>query len=239
MVKILKNKTFMILMLAIFSHLLTGCAANIPEFNGLQVEHGNILADYTVAKSIESPISSNKIITANVITSDSPVTNAPHFKVNQEWVYINKDINSTRTIKILEVNSDDYLIKEDYQQIRYDKNMNRIEVVYPPSETHEKTNQYYKFPLFIGQTWEYDGIFKESNTKLHKYHVNCEVISYGRVSVKAGEFNAYKIHEQINAQYQMVSSFYWYSPDVSAIIKVSPRASRSPKSNIELISYTQ
>lgn len=75
-------------------------------------------------------------------------------------------------------------------------------------------------------------------TELHKTHVNCGIISYGNVSVKAGVFKAYKIYEQMNFEKIMASSYYWYAPDVGIIVKCIPRSLLPMVSDIELISYT-
>jgi len=133
-----------------------------------------------------------------------------------------------------------YIIKENVDEVKYDKNMKVLDIVYPPNKDYEKHWVRYNFPMYVGKQWEYDAYFKRGGEdRLYKAHVNSEVISYGNVSVKAGVFKAYKIHEQMNSQRNMASSYYWYSPEVGAIVKVIPHSKIPMVSNLELISYTQ
>ena len=169
------------------------------------------------------------------------LTNAPELKINQQWTYINNDLNSIKTIKVIEANANYYIIKEGDDEIKYDKNMKIMDIVYPINKDYEKHWARYNFPMYVGKQWEYEAYFKQiSSDKLYKANVNSEVVSYGNVSVRAGVFKAYKIHEQMNSQRNMASSYYWYAPDVGVIIKSIPRSKIPMVSDIELrMSYTK
>jgi hypothetical protein len=215
---------------------LIGCSFNVPEFKGVKATNGDIIANYDIAKSNDAPPSANKLIVENDQISNVQMTNAPVLKINQQWTYINNDLNTSKTIKVLEVNDSYYIIKEGVDEIKYDKNMKIIDIVYPPNKDYEKHWVKYNFPMYVGKQWEYDAyIMVKSEDKLYKAHVNSEVISYGNVSVKAGIFKAYKIFEQMIFQKIMALSYYWYAPDIGVIVKSVPRSKLPVVSDIELI----
>jgi len=233
----IKYINIFITLIGIVSSLM-GCSINAPEFKNVKATNSNIIANFDVAKSNDTPPSVNKLIVENDQIGNIKITHAPVLKINQQWTYINNDLNSIKTIKVKEVRDSYYIIKEGDEEIRYDKNMKIIDIIYPPNKDYEKHWFRYNFPMYVGKKWEYDAYFMvKSEDKLYKAHVNSEIISYGNVSVKAGIFKAYKIYEQMNFQKTMASSYYWYAPDIGMIVKSIPR-SIPVVSDIELISYT-
>lgn len=219
---------------------LAGCSINIPEFKGVKANNGNIIADFNIAKLNESQRSVDKLAVDENLINYISNTNAPMLTINQQWTYINNDLNTSKTIKVIEVNPDYYIIREGTEEIKYDRNMRIIDVIYPPNKDYEKHWVKYNFPMYVGKQWEYDAFFQQSSGgKLYKTHVTSEVISYSNVSVKAGVFKAYKIHEQMNSKWNMASSYYWYAPDVGAIVKSVPRSKIPMVSDIELTSYSK
>jgi len=219
---------------------LIGCTMNSPELKSVKGSNGKIAVNYNIAKLNDTPPSANKIVVEKDQIDDALKTKAPVLKINQQWTYFNHDLNTTKTMIVKEANTDYYIIEDGTDEIKYDKNMKIIDIIHPSSKDHEKHWVKYNFPMYVGKQWEYEAYFKHSSSdKLYKALVNSEVISYGNVSVKAGMFKAFKIHEQVNYQSNLASSYYWYAPEVGVIIKSVPRSKISMVPDIELISYTK
>jgi len=217
-----------------------GCSLNVPELKSVRAVNGGITADYNVSSLDEIPPSSVKVTSSSDEVKDVFKVDAPTLEVNQQWTYLVNDLNLTKTIKVLEANADYYIIKEDFDEVKYDKKMRIMDVVYPPNKSYDKHWVKYNFPIYVGKNWEYDAYIKrESTGKIYKARINSEVVSYGNVSVKAGVFKSFKINEQVNILNSVSSSFYWYAPEVGLIIKSKPRSRLSFVQDIELSSYTK
>jgi hypothetical protein len=217
-----------------------GCSLNVPELKSVRTVNGGITADYNVSSLDEIPPSSAKITSSSDEVKDVFKVDAPTLEANQQWTYLINDLNLTKTIKVLEAKHDYYIIKEFDDEVKYDKKMRILDVVYPPNKSYDKHWIKYNFPMYVGKNWEYDAYVKRECTGIiYKVHINSEVVSYGNVSVKAGVFKAFKINEQVNVLKSVSSSFYWYAPEVGSIIKTMPRSRLSFVQDIELISYTK
>jgi hypothetical protein len=103
-----------------------------------------------------------------------------------------------------------------------------------------------RFPLRVGARWRYetDSWFKDNNSTARSV-VSVEVLAHEKVSVVAGEFDAFKL--QATGRFSGRSkggpgilagefiSTYWYAPSVRAIVKATLTSPYRGTSHVELV----
>jgi len=175
----------------------------------------------------------------NVPLPGEPVAHVPKMTVGDTWVYTGFGYGGTDTFtsKVVEVQADGGFVTErkskkknrtvlcywnnKYQKTRMvDKDSgNELDVLTPPAK-------YPDFPLFVGKQWsdKYTGSSITGSTD--DYANDYFVESYGKVSTKAGTFDAFKISRQhYNISRGRRTSFFstfWYSPKLKIVIKSEP-----------------
>jgi hypothetical protein len=222
---------------------LLGCSFAMPEYTGTKADNGRLVNSFSLPTLNDTTPADKKLVIEDGNIANLQKTNAPKLRTNQQWSYYDNDLNAVKVTKVMESAADYYIIAEEGVKIKYYKNLKIIENISSPGGEDNSYLDRYHFPMYVGKQWEYDlsldqNAFKVSGkSEGSKAHVTCEIISYDDVTVKAGIFRAYKIYEQVNSKNKMASSYYWYSPEVGAIIKSVPRSEIRLISDIELISY--
>lgn len=103
------------------------------------------------------------------------------------------------------------------------------------------------FPLEVGKHWRYasDWVFKPKGSNGGSI-VDVAVISFEKVSVPAGEFDAFKLVAKeiisgtspIGSQYNAeASTTYWYAPAARAIVKSERHNPYLGRSTVELVEF--
>ncbi len=199
---------------------------NVAAFAGYGIKYGE--PDQPTAKI---PIDNN-------VANATMITDAPVYRLNQNWKYRNAN-NHVWDRTVTETGSNYYIVSEEISETQYDKNLNIIKMVYAGS-TIRRPWAIFNFPLYVGKSWDFDTDVKSSDGKLHNVHVSNSVVSYGDVHVEAGSFKAYRIYQQVNAGRRIESFFYWYAPEVGTFVKRTARSSGPmPSSDFELVSYSK
>jgi hypothetical protein len=102
------------------------------------------------------------------------------------------------------------------------------------------------FPLAVGKRWQYetDWVFKPKGSN-GKATIDVVVIAYERVTVPAGEFDAFKLTSRetlagtspIGSEYAgETTRTYWYAPAARAIVKSVSHNPYLGPSTVELVS---
>lgn len=103
------------------------------------------------------------------------------------------------------------------------------------------------FPLEVGKRWRYTGdwVFKPKGSK-GSFVVDVAVTGYEKVTVPAGEFDAFKLVRKesvsgtspIGSQYDaVITTTYWYAAAAHAIVKSVRHNPYLGVSNIELVGF--
>jgi hypothetical protein len=103
------------------------------------------------------------------------------------------------------------------------------------------------FPLEVGKRWHYasDWVFKPKASN-GSIAVEAAVIGYEKVTVPAGEFDAFKLTAKerlsgtspINSQYAgEITRTYWYAPAARAIVKTVSHNPYLGPSTVELVAF--
>ena len=103
------------------------------------------------------------------------------------------------------------------------------------------------FPLEIGKQWRFatDWEFKVTGSKGNSI-ADVEVVSYEKVSVPAGDFEAFKLMSKgsirgVSAKNSLiegeVTTTYWYAPEVRAIVKSISRNPYIGVTTVELVKF--
>lgn len=114
---------------------------------------------------------------------------------------------------------------EDGRPLRLTRELNVLD----SPRTRESNPRLLSFPLSVGKRWRFesDWEFKPKGSK-GKYRVHVEVVSFEKVTVPAGDFDAFKLQARealsgtspIGTRYSgEASRTYWYAPAARAIVK--------------------
>ena len=121
-----------------------------------------------------------------------------------------------------------------------------LNVVESP-RTKESNPRLLSFPLVVGKQWQYvsDWVFKPKGSS-GKSAVNVAVIGFEKVTVPAGEFDAFKLTSRetlsgtspIGSQYAgETTRTYWYAPAAHAIVKSVSHDLYLGPSTVELVAF--
>ena len=103
------------------------------------------------------------------------------------------------------------------------------------------------FPLEIGKQWRFDSewVFKVTGSK-GSSTVDVQVVGHEKVSVPAGDFEAFKLMSKGNVRglsaknsviEAEVSATYWYAPAARAIVKSISRNPYIGVTTVELVKF--
>ncbi|MEX8519483.1 MAG: M48 family metallopeptidase [Leptothrix sp. (in: b-proteobacteria)] len=91
-----------------------------------------------------------------------------------------------------------------------------------------------KFPLSVGASWSDNVVVEQSTGKKQQLVLKFDVVGYEPVSVKAGNFMAYKIISSANGVRNREA---WYAPETGTFVKVVSIDSKGVESISELSDY--
>jgi hypothetical protein len=121
-----------------------------------------------------------------------------------------------------------------------------LNVVESP-RTKESNPKLLSFPLVVGKRWQYvtDWVFKPKGSS-GKASVEVAVVAYERITVPAGEFDAFKLTSSealsgtspIGSQYAgEATRTYWYAPAAQAIVKSVSHNPYLGPTTVELVAF--
>lgn len=157
------------------------------------------------------------------------IADRPDVKVGDQWrfavYYTVPSTTPNRTWLITSVSAAGIEGTEDGEFLKLTHELNVIE----SPRTKEANPRLLAFPLEVGKQWRYvsDWVFKSKGSK-GKSVIDVAVIAYERVTVPAGEFDAFKLTSRenlsgtspIGSQYAgETTRTYWYAPVARAIVK--------------------
>ena len=172
---------------------------------------------------------------------------APRVEAGTRWQFVEyyevPSAKPNRAWVITEVTPTVIHGTENGEPLRLTPDLNVLE-----SPRHRSSNpRSLDFPLEVGKRWRYanDWVFVPKGSK-GSVDVEVTVLGYEKVSVPAGEFDAFKLASTerlagtspISSQYAgEITRTYWYAPSARAIVKMVSRNPYLGPSTVELVSF--
>ena len=169
----------------------------------------------------------------------------PDVGVGDQWKFaVYYGVPSTtpnRTWVITSVTATGIEGTEDGEPLKLTRELNVVE----SPRTKESNPRSLAFPLVVGKRWQYvtDWVFKPKGSK-GRSTVEVVVTGYEKVSVPAGEFEAFKLTstEALSGKSPIGSVYagqttrtYWYAPAARAVVKIVSRNPYLGPSTVELV----
>ena len=169
----------------------------------------------------------------------------PDVKVGDQWKFaVYYSVPSTepnRTWLITSVTATGIEGTEDGEPLKLTRELNVVE----SPRTKESNPRSLVFPLAVGKRWQYvtDWVFKPKGSK-GRSAVEVVVMGYEKVTVPAGEFDAFKLTsaETLSGKSPIGSMYagqttrtYWYAPAARAVVKIVSRNPYLGPSTVELV----
>lgn len=157
------------------------------------------------------------------------VADQPTVRAGDVWKFVAyyavPSVTPNRIWRVTAVTSEGIEGTEDGEPLRLTRDLNVID----SPRTRESNPRLLVFPLAVGKQWQFesDWEFKPKSSK-GTYSVNVEVVSYEKVSVVAGEFEAFKLvaRETLGGTSPLGTKYvgqatrtYWYAPTARAVVK--------------------
>lgn len=171
----------------------------------------------------------------------------PDVKAGDQWkfavYYTVPSTTPNRSWLITSVSAAGVEGTEDGEPLRLTRELNVIE-----SPRDRQSNPgLLAFPLEVGKRWRYetDWVFKPKGSNGTSV-VDVAVLAYEKVTVPAGEFDAFKLSSReslsgtspIGSQYAgETTRTYWYAPAARAVVKWISRNLYLGPSTVELVEY--
>ena len=171
----------------------------------------------------------------------------PELKVGDRWqfvvYYASPSTKPNRDWVITSVTPAGIEATENGEPLRMTPELNVLE-----SPQHKNSNpKSLSFPLEVGKRWRYasDWVFNPKSSNGGSIN-DVAIVAYEKVSVPAGEFDAFKIVAKgklsgtspINSQYNAESTTtYWYAPAARAIVKSVHHNPYLGASTVELVEF--
>jgi len=189
------------------------------------------------------------------------LTPAPERKPNDTWTYHSID-GSTKletdvfsiTVKDAKLEGYVFVWESVKTGMKYERTSTRDlnPVVLAQGRVYAPYYPYFKFPLSVGKTWSEESTLRqESDNTKWTYSTTGKVVRFGKVTVPAGEFEAYEISVDATYTGERQGSrnwsgrrmeTLWYAPAVKTVVKQQyddfQTSSFSHPSTTELQSYT-
>ena len=169
----------------------------------------------------------------------------PDVKVGDQWKFaVYYSVPSTtpnRTWVITSVTATGIEGTEDGEPLKLTRELNVVE----SPRTKESNPRLLVFPLAVGKRWQYvtDWVFKPKGSK-GRSAVEVVVMEYEKVTVPAGEFDAFKLTsaETLSGKSPIGSTYagqttrtYWYAPAARAVVKIVSHNPYLGPSTVELV----
>jgi hypothetical protein len=171
----------------------------------------------------------------------------PNVKVGDQWqfavYYTVPSTTPNRTWLITSVTDTGIEGTENGDPLRLTHDLNVVE-----SPRNKDSNpRLLAFPLAVGNRWQYESEweFKPKNSR-GKAAVDVVVMAYERVTVPAGEFDAFKLaaRESLSGTSPIGSQYagetkrtFWYAPAARAIVKSVSHNPYLGPSTVELVAF--
>jgi len=171
----------------------------------------------------------------------------PDVKVGDQWkfavYYTVPSTTPNRTWVITSVTATGIEGTENGEPLRLTRDLNVIE----SPRSKDSNPGLLNFPLVVGKRWQYESDWEFKPKKSSgKATVDVVVLAYERVTVPAGEFDAFKLSARealsgtspIGSQYAgETTRTYWYAPAVRAIVKSVSHNPYLGPSTVELVGF--
>lgn len=169
----------------------------------------------------------------------------PDIRVGDQWnfaaYYSVPSAAPNRVWRITAVTATGLEGTEDGLPLKLSHDLNVIE----SPRVKESNPRLLAFPLAVGKQWQFesDWEFKPKSSR-GKYLASVVVVSYEKVSVPAGEFDAFKLTSRealrgtspIGTQYAgETTRTYWYAPAARAIVKSISHSPYLGSATVELV----
>jgi hypothetical protein len=174
-------------------------------------------------------------------------TDRPEVKVGDRWQFVRYySVASTTPNLIWEIHSvsaTEIAGTENGEPLQLTADLNVID---SPTGSYSNPNAL-SFPLEVGKRWQYatDWLFKPKGSR-GSLSVDVEVVAYERITVPAGEFEAFKLVSKgslsgtspINSQYDaVITTTYWYAAAPRAIVKSVTHNPYLGASTVEMVAF--
>jgi hypothetical protein len=179
---------------------------------------------------------------ATAQTADRPDT-----QVGDQWkfavYYAVPSATPSRTWLITSISAAGIEGTENGEPLRLTRDLNVIE----SPRTRESNPRLLAFPLAVGKRWNYatEWVFKPKGST-GKSVVDVAVVAYEKVTVPAGEFDAFRLTSRealsgtspIGSQYAgETTRTYWYAPAARAVVKAVSHNPYLGQSTVELVAF--
>ena len=185
------------------------------------------------------------ILLGLVAPGQAQTTNRPEVKVGDEWQFaVYHAVPSTKANRVWVITSvtlEGIGATENGEPLTLTRDLNVLESPFSAQSNPLALS----FPLTVGKRWRYttNWVFKP---KASKGNSNVEVVVAGfeKVTVPAGEFDAFKLLSKerlqgvspINSRYDAeVTTTYWYAPAARAIVKSMSHNPYLGPTNVDLV----
>ena len=174
-------------------------------------------------------------------------TERPEVKVGDRWQFVRYfSVASTKPNLTWEINSvteTEISGTENGEPLRMTPDLNVVD----SPERRQSNPKALSFPLEVGKRWRYDTdwLVKPKGSK-GSIVVDVEVVAHERISVPAGEFEAFKLVSKgwvggtspINSQYDAeITTTYWYAAAPRAIVKSVTHNPYLGASTVEMVAF--
>jgi len=174
------------------------------------------------------------------------VATRPTVDVGDEWrfavYYTVPTSEPSRTWRIVSVGAQRIEATENGEPLTLTPELNVLD----SPRASESNPRALSFPMEVGNAWRYrsDWVFKPKKSN-GSFDVDVRVVSYEKVRVPAGEFEAFKLvataaisgTSPVNSRYEAESrTTYWYAPSARAIVRSIHHNPYLGTSTVELVS---
>lgn len=162
----------------------------------------------------------------------TPTADAPIYRVGDTWTFLTgrsdgqpDDTTVKTVVSVAESQTTIRASTNGHSSYEIDLN-NQGDMVRSGDITWEPAQGWLSFPMMVGKSWHFHDL-KRTRAGTADIDEAVKVVSFERVQVRAGTFDAYKIEiHGVSTRHLgggsavQVHSTYWYAPSVKAIVKL-------------------
>jgi hypothetical protein len=179
-------------------------------------------------------------------SAHAQVATRPAVEAGDEWrfavYYTVPTSEPSRTWRIVSVGAERIEATEDGEPLTLTPELNVLD----SPRSSESNPRALSFPMEVGMAWRYrsDWVFKPKKSN-GSFDVDVRVVSYEKVRVPAGEFDAFRLvstaaisgTSPVNSRYEAEArTTYWYAPAARAIVRSIHHNPYLGTSTVELVS---